>query len=349
MVPEALAVMSWRGPPCRVNTHEALSFGAQDMERARLMKVIQGAWMNMDCPSERYLVVGHHVIRNDLQGCRRFSLHWDPGRRQLQWGTQSRLYLACLGEGMVAWVPLRNTSRAWRWQRAAPMAMSPRVVSAWSGPSMRSHHLVQADSFSGYGPWRRPYSMRRWDCDGPGWFGGWGFSPRRNRSYSRNFGRNSGFQDHGSRLACGLSSAEVSDLLFRDITPEDYEILLRLDDTVSRPTASASSIDSLEKASGKDLLGESCSVCLMLFEESDVAAVLPCRHSFHSICISKWLAECRSSCPLCGETLQTMDKEQKDPVNLAKSLTNQTDQMDPAEGEADEADEAGSSSSSAHL
>lgn len=73
------------------------------------------------------------------------------------------------------------------------------------------------------------------------------------------------------------------------------------------------------------------------------------RHSFHSICISKWLAECRSSCPLCGETLQTMDKEQKDPVNLAKSLTDQTDQTDPAEGEADEADEAGSSSSSAHL
>lgn len=29
---------------------------------------------------------------------------------------------------------------------------------------------------------------------------------------------------------------EVSDLLFRDITPEDYEILLRLDDTVSRPS-----------------------------------------------------------------------------------------------------------------
>lgn len=281
MVPEALAVMSWRGPaPRRVSPHEALSFGAgaQD-ERARLMKVIQGAWMNMDCPSERYLVVGHHVIRNDLRsGCRRFSLHWDPGRRQLQWGTQSRLYLACLGEGMVAWVPLRNTSRAWRWQRAAPMAMSPQVVSAWSGPLMRSHHMVQADSFSGYGPWRRPYSMRRWDCEGPGWFrGGWGFSPRRNRSYSRNFWRNSGFQNHGSRLACGLSSAEVSDLLFRDITPEDYEILLRLDDTVSRPTASASSIDSLEKASGKDLLGESCSVCLMLFEESDVAAVLPCR------------------------------------------------------------------------
>lgn len=282
MFPEALAVMSWRGPaPCRVTPYEALSFGAHDMERARLMKVIQGAWMNMDCPGERYLVVGHHVIRNDLQGCRRFSLHWDPGRRQLQWGTQSRLYLACLGEGMVAWVPLRNTSRAWRWQRlAAPtMAMSPQVVSAWSGPAMRSHHLVvQADSFSGYGPWRRPYSMRRWDSEGPGWFrGGWGFSPRRNRSYNRNFGRNSGFQDHGSRLACGLSSAEVSDLLFRDITPEDYEILLRLDETVSRPTASASSIDSLEKASGKDLVGESCSVCLMVFEESDVAAVLPCR------------------------------------------------------------------------
>ena len=83
---------------------------------------------------------------------------------------------------------------------------------------------------------------------------------------------------------------------------------------------------------------------------SSLCGLVPrARHCFHSICISKWLAECRSSCPLCGETLQTMDKEQKDPVNLAKSLTDQTDQTDPAEGEADEADEAGSSSSSAHL
>lgn len=304
-------VTIWRGPtPTVAPCESALSFGTPEMERSRMMKAIQGTWMNMDRPGERYVVVGQHVTRNDLQGCRHFSLHWDPGRKQLQWGTQGRLYLACLGEGLVAWVPMRNSSRAWRWQRvAAPtMAMSPQVLSSWSptwgrheGPQMSAHLLVRADSYS-YSPWRRPYTMRSWGYGGPSR----DFSVRRNYGYHRsNFGRNSGFQDRDSRLACGLSSAEVFDLLFRDITPEDYETLLRLDESVSRPTASASSIDRLEKVSGKELLGESCSVCLVVFEEADVAAVLPCRHHFHSACISKWLAECRSSCPLCGEKMDT--------------------------------------------
>ena len=31
---------------------------------------------------------------------------------------------------------------------------------------------------------------------------------------------------------------------------------------------------------------------------------MPCaRHHFHFDCVSKWLAECRSACPLCGEDI----------------------------------------------
>jgi len=280
-----------------------------------MVKVIQGTWINMDCPAERYTVVGQHVTRSDVQGCRHFSLHWDPRRKQLQWGTLGRLYLACLGDGVVAWVPSRHCSRAWRWQRV--LAPPPQVLpSLWEpthnpqGPP--AHALARADpSIASYGPWRRPYGAggRSWV---PGYAGGRPDFPVRRNYYhysygGRGFHGNRNLQglnlERDSRLACGLSSAEVFDLLFRDITPDDYETLLRLDESVSRPTASASCINNLKKVPGKDLVGETCSVCLVTFDADDVAAALPCGHHFHFDCVSKWLSECRSACPLCGEDI----------------------------------------------
>lgn len=98
-----------------------------------------------------------------------------------------------------------------------------------------------------------------------------------------------------------MMPGEVFDLLFREITPEDYDMLLRLDEKVSRPTASATSIDELPAVRTKEVLGEECAVCLAAFEVEDLVAALPCRHRFHRACISKWLAECRRACPLCGD------------------------------------------------
>jgi len=286
-----------------------------DVERSRMVKVIQGTWINVDCPAERYTVVGQHVTRSDIQGCRHFTLFWDPRRSQLQWGTQGRLYLACLGDGLVAWVPSRYSSRAWRWQRVT--GMPPQLPPLWALPCQGLSPPVMrvpgpADHGFGYGPWRRPYgaALRSW---GPGYAGRPTDFPRRswNHGYGRSFHGNRNIQgmnlERDSRLACGLSSTEVFDLLFRDITPDDYETLLRLDESVdrSRSTASASCISSLKKVPGKDLVGEMCSVCLVAFDDNAVAAELPCGHHFHFDCVSKWLAECRSACPLCGEDIGT--------------------------------------------
>eukprot|EP00439_Symbiodinium_sp_Y106_P056599 s803_g7.t4 len=257
-----------------------------DVERSRMVKVIQGTWINVDCPAERYTVVGQHVTRSDVQGCRHFTLFWDPRRSQLQWGTQGRLYLACLGDGLVAWVPSRYSSRAWRWQRVT--GMPPQLPPLWALPCQGLSPPVMrvpgpADHGFGYGPWRRPYgaALRSW---GPGYAGRPTDFPRRswNHGYGRSFHGNRNIQgmnlERDSRLACGLSSTEVFDLLFRDITPDDYETLLRLDESVdrSRSTASASCISSLKKVPGKDLVGEMCSVCLVAFDDNAVAAELPC-------------------------------------------------------------------------
>lgn len=93
---------------------------------------------------------------------------------------------------------------------------------------------------------------------------------------------------------------EVYDLLAREITPDDYELLLRLDKVVAKPTASQEIVEGLPAVSAKEFQGGNCTVCLSPFEADDVVAAMACKHHFHRCCISKWLSECRRTCPLCG-------------------------------------------------
>eukprot|EP00927_Polykrikos_kofoidii_P068602 TRINITY_DN6394_c0_g1_i1.p1 TRINITY_DN6394_c0_g1~~TRINITY_DN6394_c0_g1_i1.p1 ORF type:complete len:397 (-),score=53.51 TRINITY_DN6394_c0_g1_i1:203-1393(-) len=112
-----------------------------------------------------------------------------------------------------------------------------------------------------------------------------------------------GFSNEASatRMPCGLTPVEVFDLLSRDITPEDYDMLLRLDQVVVKPTASTDDIEALPSVAVEEFQGGHCTVCISNFEDSDSVAVLPCKHQFHRECITRWLAECRKTCPLCGE------------------------------------------------
>mmetsp|Transcript_90654 Transcript_90654/g.194392 ORF Transcript_90654/g.194392 Transcript_90654/m.194392 type:complete len:455 (+) Transcript_90654:96-1460(+) len=104
----------------------------------------------------------------------------------------------------------------------------------------------------------------------------------------------------GGALACGLTTSEVFDLLSREITPDDYELLLRLDQAVPKPIASQEVIEGLPAVCASEFMGDDCAVCLSPFEADDAVAALPCKHCFHRSCITKWLAECRRTCPLCG-------------------------------------------------
>lgn len=276
---------------------------SDDFERTRIVKAIQGTWINLDRQGERYAVDGQCVTRTDGYGCRRFSLQWDPRRQQLQWGTQGRLYLTWLGDGLIAWEPNWCYSRAWRWQRVdAPVSHYP--ASPWDKYRAAPYRVPPRVHVGAYHPWQRPYG------------GSAAWVPPYSRGPSRKGGSRGAYRNYHHyashrhvRLECGLLSSEVSDLLFREITPEDYETLLRLDETVSKPTASASSIESLNKVSGKTLAGETCSVCLAAFEDDDVVATLPCSHHFHNDCISKWLSECRCACPLCGVDISQAEPE----------------------------------------
>ncbi|CAE7230647.1 PJA1 [Symbiodinium sp. CCMP2592] len=103
------------------------------------------------------------------------------------------------------------------------------------------------------------------------------------------------------QLPCGLTSVEVFDLLSREITPDDYELLLRLDRAVAPPVASSDRIEALPNLLPADFSGGVCSICLMPFQEDSNVTAMSCKHQFHRGCISKWLAECRKTCPLCGK------------------------------------------------
>lgn len=92
------------------------------------------------------------------------------------------------------------------------------------------------------------------------------------------------------------------DLQHRDLSPEDYELLLRLDDGVAPKTVSTTVLQSIQivTVDVAGLIGELCSICMELYEKSHRIKTLPCKHSFHADCIDHWLATSSVNCPLDG-------------------------------------------------
>lgn len=102
-------------------------------------------------------------------------------------------------------------------------------------------------------------------------------------------------------LVCGLFEHEVCDLLYRDITPEDYDLLLRLDERVAKKTAPADALARLQAVPLAERRHGTCGVCLAAFGENDedvVSVPCPAEHEFHRECVSKWLLQCKNTCPL---------------------------------------------------
>lgn len=87
----------------------------------------------------------------------------------------------------------------------------------------------------------------------------------------------------------------------RELTPEDYELLLLLDEGVKKaPTLSSGAAAALPRASGSIWVGEECRICLCALEEGEDVRALPCQHWYHGPCVERWLTGSRSACPVCG-------------------------------------------------
>merc|ERR1719330_1058647 len=91
---------------------------------------------------------------------------------------------------------------------------------------------------------------------------------------------------------------------FRELTPEDYEVLLLLDTDVKKikQVMSSSAVDALPRVSDAALIQDPCAVCLCEMTEGQDICLLPsCRHLFHMGCLRSWLTSEKSKCPLCGQ------------------------------------------------
>uniref|UniRef100_A0A7S4QI70 RING-type domain-containing protein n=1 Tax=Alexandrium monilatum TaxID=311494 RepID=A0A7S4QI70_9DINO len=124
------------------------------------------------------------------------------------------------------------------------------------------------------------------------------------RSSCRSAGRGGGRGNQGPPLQAGpLTAAQIRDLMTREITPEDYDLLLLLDEGVKRArtlTSGAAAALSQAPPCGS-WVGDECRICLCALEAGEDVRVLPaCGHAYHGPCVERWLSSSRATCPLCG-------------------------------------------------
>jgi len=120
-------------------------------------------------------------------------------------------------------------------------------------------------------------------------------------------------------LPCGLTMAQVQALQGRELSPEDYELLLQLDEMVPNKTLEADAVEGLlvkeESAEAGAKAQQSftpvdCGVCLSEVETVAELVRLPCTHAFHEVCVTKWLTKYGTTCPF--KCSLEPDKESKE-------------------------------------
>ncbi len=114
--------------------------------------------------------------------------------------------------------------------------------------------------------------------------------------------------------AAGLTANQLLELQTRDLTPEDYELLLRLDESVKKKTLTKTQCASfpsrtLDEEGTKCFAGNPCSICFGDYECGEKVRTLPCDHTFHNECIDQWLTSSSISCPMCKTSLEVFFEE----------------------------------------
>lgn len=109
---------------------------------------------------------------------------------------------------------------------------------------------------------------------------------------------------HGVKIADQAFLNVLIELQNRDITPEDYDLLLRLDCSVKPKTLSQAKINRLRSDTVNGTLKEVCTICLEDYTPGQETIFLPCGHYFHGQCIQEWLRWTSKKCPIDGKEVQ---------------------------------------------
>lgn len=103
----------------------------------------------------------------------------------------------------------------------------------------------------------------------------------------------------------------LRELQYREVRPEDYDLLGRLDENLEKPASRVCTLAQVGNfplfTVGSDIAPHlvqdeaECGVCLCRIEEGEAMRQLPCcAHAlFHDDCITKWLTETKNTCPAC--------------------------------------------------
>ena len=113
-------------------------------------------------------------------------------------------------------------------------------------------------------------------------------------------------------VSAGLMSEEqILDMMTREITPEDFEMLLLLDETNDKKykTVQKDVFERFDRVPAPKDKNYECRVCLepvcdSLEGEQMCTRVPCCQRVFHQGCIKKWLTEYSKTCPSCRASLE---------------------------------------------
>eukprot|EP00795_Rhopilema_esculentum_P010695 gene10695-19464_t len=107
-----------------------------------------------------------------------------------------------------------------------------------------------------------------------------------------------------------LNDKHLTDLFialqYRELTPNDYEFLLSLDESVPAKTVSEAKLRGIKETTLADTakeLGDVCCICLEPFGRL-VKRLPGCGHCFHGNCIDAWLGTVSDLCPVDQKTVE---------------------------------------------
>ncbi|CAF4578886.1 unnamed protein product [Rotaria sp. Silwood2] len=127
----------------------------------------------------------------------------------------------------------------------------------------------------------------------------------------------------------------------REITENDYDILLQLDNAQNAavmgiPENIVKSMPTERVHERSRLLqhGEQCRLCLRSYQIGERVRRLPCRHKFHIDCIDGWLLHSHPTCPIDGQLVWSteMDNEQREAKRSAPVAIRHSTKHVPSSG-----------------
>ena len=98
----------------------------------------------------------------------------------------------------------------------------------------------------------------------------------------------------------GKNARDLANLQYREITPNDYELLLTLDESTPPKTVSKNVLRAIATETVPLWMEETNHVCCICFElfQGKMKELPHCGHCFHVSCIDKWLGTVSNVCPI---------------------------------------------------